>query len=362
MKVNRFLLFAALALLAAALSACGGTPAAASWPGLAADDKAAYLANGSVIYAIRIKDGEELWSFPEKPGAKLIFYANPVFTPDGNLLIGSSGADHTLFMLDPETGGEIWSFTEADDQWVASPLIDIDGNMAYAPNADGFLYAFDLSKEGVDKLAWKVNLGGKLWSSPVADGERIYVASLDHHLHAVDIATQEIVWVVELEGASAGAPALADGLIFVGSFGANFNAFHAADGSPAWSVPTKGWVWSGPTLVNSTLYVADLDGNLYTLNPTDGEPLADSIRPNGPILASPTFLHDRLILVTESGTIYAVNAEGKLESLGTLNGKLYTNPVAAGDWILVAPFKGDFLLAAIQQDGAQVWQYPKEEK
>jgi hypothetical protein len=67
MKTNRLLLFLALALMAALLSACGGSPVATTWPGLAASEEAAYLANGSVIYAVRLSDGEELWRFPEKP-------------------------------------------------------------------------------------------------------------------------------------------------------------------------------------------------------------------------------------------------------------------------------------------------------
>lgn len=362
MKVNRFILLMAFILLASVLTACGGTPAAASWPGLAANETIAYLANGSVLHAIRLKDGEELWSFPEKPSAKWVFYSNPVFTADGQLIVGSSGTEHSLFLVDAETGKEVWSFSDAGDHWQASPLVV--GQMVYAPNADGTLYVFDLSIQGNDKLAWTLNLGDKLWSQPATDGKRIYIASLNHHVFAVDIETHELVWTtpIELGGANTGTPAISKDALFIGSFGQTVEAISTVDGSLLWTAPAKGWVWGGPIVADSTLYFADLDGNFYTVNTADGSPLTESIRPDGPILASPAVINDKVIFVTENGTVYAINPDGSIESLETLAGKLYTTPVAAGDLILVAPFRGDYTLVALDQDGKQVWYYPKEQK
>lgn len=356
MKVNRFFLLVMLFLLASVLSACGGSPAAATWPGLAADDTAAYLTNGSIVYAIRLKDGEELWSFPEKPGTKLIFYSNPVFTSDGQLLIGSSGSEHTLFRLDPETGKDNWSFSDANDHWAASPLVV--GDMVYAPNADGFLYVFDLAQEGTDKFLWKVELGGKLWSQPVTDGKLLYVTSLDHRLHAVDLETHKITWTVPLDGAIAGVPTLDNGRLYVGSFGASLQAINTLDGSTAWNTPTEGLLWGGPVLDNGTLYFGDLNGNFYSINAADGKPAADSTKPDAAILATPLLLNGQIIFVTESGVVYSLEPGGNPLSLEKLDGKLYTAPVAIGGLILVAPFQGESLLVALDADGRQVWVYP----
>lgn len=364
MKLNRLAIIFSLTVLALVLSACGAPPAT-SWPGLAADSETAYLANGSAVVAIRLKDGEELWSFPEKPGAKWAFYANPVFTTDGHLLVGSSGTEHTLFLVDAQTGNESWSFSEAGDHWVASPLVV--GDIVYAPNSDGTLYVFDLSIPADDKLVWKIDLGGKLWSQPVTDGQRVYVAALDHHVHAVDIATHELVWVVDLEGASTGAPATANGLLYVGLFGSSFEALNTTDGSIAWTVPTQKWVWGGPTLDGETLYFADMAGFFYSVNAINGKLLSDPVQPDGAILASPVLFNGRIIIATENletneSTVFAISADGSIESLETMRGKLYTMPVIAGNLILVAPFQGDFLLMALDADGKQVWQYPAATK
>ena len=360
MKANRFVLLAALVLLATLLSACGGTPAAATWPGLAADQNAAYLTNGSIVYAVRIKDGQELWRFPEKPSTKLIFYSNPVFTSDGQLLIGSSGTDHTLFLIDPETGKDTWSFSDAADHWVASPLV-VD-EMIYAPNADGYLYVFDLAKDGNNKLVTKVERGGKLWSQPVSDETFLYVPSLDHHLHAVNIQTYEIEWVADLDGAITGVPALSDGQLYIGTFGKTINAIDTSNGEITWSTPTESWIWGGPLLDNGILYFGDLEGNFYAINAADGTPAADSTKPDAAILPTPIILNGQIIFVSESGNVYSLVPGENALSIERLDGKIYTAAVASGNLIIIAPFQSEaqILLVALDADGKIAWSFTPE--
>ena len=360
MKSNRFVLLAALVLLATLLSACGGTPAAATWPGLAADQNAAYLTNGPIVYAVRLKDGQELWRFPEKASSKLAFYSNPVFTSDGQLIVGSSGSEHTLYRIDPETGKENWSFSDAADHWVASPLVV--GEMIYAPNADGYLYVFDLAKEGNDKFVTKVELGGKLWSQPISDGTFLYVPSLDHHLHAINMQTYKIEWVATLNGAITGVPALGDGQLYIGSLGKTLEAVNTSDGSIAWSAPTESWVWGGPLLDNGILYCGDLEGHFYALNAADGKPAADSTKPDDAILSTPIILNGQVIFVSESGNVYSLVPGENAQSMEKLDGKIYTAAVASGDLILVAPFQSEsqFLLVALDADGKIVWSFTPE--
>ena len=65
------------------LSACaGGAVRGMSWPGLTADGKTAYLADGPFVYAVNLSDGTELWRYPDKRSSQLVFYSTPVITPD----------------------------------------------------------------------------------------------------------------------------------------------------------------------------------------------------------------------------------------------------------------------------------------
>lgn len=359
MKTNRLIVFFAFALLTLSLSACGGTPAAATWPGLAADANAAYLANGSVIHAVSLATGDELWTFPEKPSAKLTFYSNPVFTSDGQLIVGSSGSDHTLFRLDPDTGSETWTFTGARDHWIASPLVL--GDMVYAPNADGTLYVFDMTMSGNDKLAWKVEIGKKFWAQPVSDGENLYLTSLDKSLIVVNLQTHEARETTILGGAVAGTPALANGQLYIGSFDAAMVGINSRDGTVAWTTPVEAWIWSGPLFVDDMLYFGDLDGNFYMMEAASGE-IATTFKPDGAILAAPLFMNGQIIFVSEDGTVYSLTPGEDPKRMEKLDGKLYTTPVAAGDLLLVAPFQGEYLLVALDANGKEEWHYPPTQK
>ena len=366
MKNKRLLLFLVLGLLALTLSACGGAPPTNTWPGLAADGENAYLANGTSLYAIRLSDGEQVWAFSSEE--KSTFYANPAFTSDGQLLIGSTGNDRTLYRIDPKLNPDVedpqptvtWKFSEAKDHWVATPLVV--GEIVYAPNADGSLYIFDLSIAGENKLVDTVDLGGKLWAKPATDGERVFVSSLDHHLHIVDMKTLAVDTIV-LGGAINGTPATQDGKLYIGSFDSAMVAVNAADGSVDWTTPVNSWVWGGPLLLDGVLYFGDLEGNFYMLNAADGQPALDSIQPDGAILASPILVDGKIVFVTENGTVYMLETGSNSPvSLEKLDAKIYTDPVLAGDLILVAPFQDETsLLVALDKDGKQVWSFtPKK--
>lgn len=356
MKLNRFTLLLVLGLLALSLSACG-TPPATTWSGLAADETAAYLTNGSIVYAVRLADGDQLWEFSSE--TKSTFYTNPVFTSDGQLLVGSSANDHALYRLDPkatDSGRATWSFTGAKDHWVAAPLVV--GEMVYAPNADGSLYIFDLSIPGDDKLIETLELGGRLWAQPTTDGELVFVTSLDHHLYAVDMQSNSLAWELKLDGAIPGSALVADGKLYVGSLGSSLTAIDIASRKTAWTAPVENSVWSGPILAGEALYFGDLDGNFYALNVANGKRLLDPAQPGGAILASPIVAGGKLIFVSESGAVYSLDpGSNNPLSLETINAKLYTAPVLAGDLILVAPFQGEFLLVALDQNGIQKWSF-----
>ena len=114
MNTKRLILISLLALGALFLSACSGTAVSNNWHGVAADAEHAYLASGSFVYAVDLTNGKEVWRYPAEANSKLLFYANPVLTADGQLLIGSAGTNHPFVSLNPATGKENWteSFTK----------------------------------------------------------------------------------------------------------------------------------------------------------------------------------------------------------------------------------------------------------
>ena len=366
---KKLVLITMILVVAALISGCSGGPVSgATWPGLAANNTTAFLTDGTFLYAINLEDGRELWHYPESRNAKLVFYTTPVITPDGLVIVGSSGTDYRLIALNPndinsETNSpsEVWTFSGAKDHWVATPLI-VD-NRLFAPNADGNLYVLDLEDGQSSKKALKtIQLAGRLWAQPVTDGKLIFVSSLDHSVFAIDKDTFEVVWHEDVAGAIPGAPVLGtDGYLYVGSFASQLERFDPATGTHQSVSKTDGWVWGTPSLVDDNLYFADLDGRLYSFNITEGKFNWTPVQPDGPITASPLVLNDQILVATESGAIYELNKDGNSKLWSQPGGKIYTTPVLAGDLILVAPLTADAYLYAFDQSGHQAWAFKPED-
>lgn len=356
MKTKRFLLFFLLALGAILLSACSGQPLSNNWPGLAADAERAYISSGSFIYAVDMQNGSKVWQYPAEADNKILFYATPVLTEDGQLLIGSAGTNHPFLSINPETGKENWteSFTGAKGAWMASPLVL--NETIYAPNTDGFLYILDLSgKQAADPI----QLGGALWATPSTDGTLLYVTSLDHHLHIIDPAQGVINETIDLGGAAPGSPAIGADGAYIGSFASTVE-FIQSNGQHESIATAKNWIWGTPTLDGETLYYADLDGVIYSLDLPSGSQNWDAVQPDGPVVASPLVVGDQIYIATESGSFFALDRDGKIVWEKTPGGKIYTSPVVSGELILVAPYQAEFSLAAFDAEGKQAWTFTPE--
>ena len=350
------------------LSACAGGPQhGLTWPGLSTDGNTVYLSDGPFVFAINPADGRELWRYPSEPNGKLTFYAPPTVTSDGLVIVGSAGTDHSLIALnpddiDPETNApvEAWKFTGARDYWVAAPLVVEDS--LFAVNSDGNLYVLDLQDgQSVKDATTVVELGGRLWAQPTTDGERVYITSLDHSVIAVDANTYDVVWHEDLGGAVPGSAVLSeDGMLYAGSLDSRLEKFDPATGNHESVVEAENWVWSAPSLDGDTLYFGDVDGNLYAFNTSTGSLNWNPVKPDGPITASPLVRDEHILLATESGSIFAVDRDGKVLWSEQVGGKIYTTPIAVGDLTIVAPLETEFYLAALDANGRQAWTFAPE--
>lgn len=372
--MRKKLVFATLVLIIAViLSGCAGGPVrGTSWAGLAADADTAYLADGSLVYAVNLNDGREIWHYPAKADSKQLFYATPVITPDGLVIVGSAGTNHLLAAINPndinpetQSPSEAWTFTAAKDHWVAAPLIV--GDKLFAANGDGNVYVLNLNDGRSTKQAEKViEVGGRLWSQPTTDGKSVFVTSLDHSVIAIDIETYEIIWHEELTSAIPGSAVIgADGMLYVGTLDSHFEKIDPATGKHETVLTTDGWLWGTPAADGDNIFVADLSGNLYSFNTKERTNNWSSIQPDGAVTASPLVLPDYILFATEtgkteddSGNLFAISRDGKIlwnEGLsGKKGGKIYTTPVLAGDKILVAPLGADGYLYAFDLDGREI--------
>jgi outer membrane protein assembly factor BamB len=353
MKIKHLLIISTLLLISVFISACSSAIyASTGWYGLTANTSSAFVAAGTQVYAVDLNTGNEQWRYPAKANSKITFYANPVLTSDGQLLVASY--DHKLYSLNPATGAENWIFSGSKNRLIASPLAT--DSMIYQPSADGNLYAIDLT----GKQVWVQETNGPIWAKPAAgvDCGCIYVPSMDHYVYAFEADTGKLLWKSEdLQAAVVGTPAVSsDGLIFIGTFGKEMIALNATDGTIKWRFTTQDWVWSGPALENNVIYFGDLSGYLYALNTSNGSSVW-RIQPQNGIVDTPVVMGDQLYFTTEADSLYAVSTTGDIVFNKPIGGVIYTAPVIVGDTVLVTPSNFDSLLVALNLDGNQKWIY-----
>lgn len=329
---------------------------ASSWPGLSADPETgiAYVAYNTGVFAINTADGSLKWTFPDRADARKTFFAAPVLTADGQLIVG--GYDKTVHSLDPATGVERWAFNGTLNRFVASPAIS--ENRIYAPSADERLYALNLNGEST----WDTPFQAKqaLWATPAYDPERdvVYVAGLDRIFYAINGSSGSVIWETPLSGASVSRPAIdpETGVIYLGNFGKEMLAIDPDSGDAFGKYLTEEWIWEGPTLSDERLYFGDMAGNFYAMN-ADTWSVDWRFSADGPIAGRPLVVGDAIYFGTEAGTLYALDLRGNIIWNRDARGAIYSTPVNVNDLILVALHESDNLVVAYDTGGNLRWSF-----
>lgn len=327
-----------------------------SWPGLTVDPsgETLYIANNTFVYALNLSNGTEKWRHPAEADNKVTYFAPPSLTNDGQLIIPSF--DSNLYSLNLETKALNWTFSDAKNRYIASALALED--QVIAADSDNFLYSVSLAGQ----LQWSFETNHSLWATPVANGNTIYLPSMDHHIYAIQSDGGELVWQTEdLGGALAAQPILGqDGILYIGTFGSEVIALDTQNqGQIVWRSSTDGWVWSTGLLEDGVLYVGDLGGSLFALDAATGAQKwkytpAEIQKPA--ISGAPAILGDTLYYVTEGGSLFALDwTNGGQKWSKQFEASFYPGPIVVDDMILLASMGGDELVIALDANGNQKW-------
>ncbi len=209
----------------------------------------------------------------------------------------------------------------------AGVLADLvrDGDTLYIAQVDGRLLALDLTDELA--LRWEFQAGDAVWATPLLLKEAplcqreadeapqplsqpmLILASLDHHLYALDPETGTVIWQRNLGGTVASPPRACwqdqQLRLYVGSFASRVYALDGADGAEIFRpYQTENWVWGQPSLdEQGRLYVADLGGYVYQLGTDLSEGWVKQVAQEG-IRVAPQLLDQRLLVAARDGQVY----------------------------------------------------------
>jgi len=132
-------------------------------------------------------------------------------------------------------------------------------------------------KVRVDRV-WSVGVGGgektlRLGLRPAIDGERLYVASHDGDVMALDAGKGRVLWRKSTKVAFGGGPGVGGGRVVAGSTDGTVVALSADDGSELWRVEIGGEVLAAPAVSEDVVAVRSVDGRLRGLDAKDGREL-----------------------------------------------------------------------------------------
>ena len=373
MKKNIFIVVILILIVAITITGCtNNVGTASSWPGFSVSEDMAVLSYGSQIYAINTQNGNRQWVFPAEAENGVMFYA-PAEIKDGQVLVGDYA--HTLYSVNGDNGILSWKFEGAKKRYVASVLAK-DG-MIYAPNADHTLYVLD--SNGL--LNWEFKTEGPNWSKPVADDQYVYLASMDHHLYALqlnydvaDLSTDdngskilvdEPVWSTDLETAVVSDPLLADGFLYVGTIDGKLFKIDVANGAIEWTFEgdTKiKSIWTTPLIVDGMLYFGTEDGYIYALDIENGEAAwANPTATNSQIVASGVALNGTVGFGTIAGNLVILDKNQATSPSIIRDGGIYTTPIFQDGKLYLVMVGGDNLVYALDENGREYWAFSSKE-
>jgi len=342
--------------------------AASSWPGLTVGDNLAIVSYGYQLYALSSENGSTKWVFPEKQDSKKMFFAPVEFAGDA-IIVGDYA--HDLYALNSSDGTLKWQFNEAASRYVASAFYK-DG-FIYAPNADKRLYVLD--QNGV--LQWVFETKGANWSKPVADDQHLYLASMDHHIYALNLKylaselttdengtrnlVTEPIWKTDLKTAIVSNPLLADGFLYVGTIGGNLFKINSLNGEIIWNYEGETKIksiWTQPVVLDGAIFFATEDGYIHALDVTTGELLWDApMATDSQIVASGVLINKTIGFGTLTGKLVLVDKDQKTLPSISREGAIYTTPLYKDGKLYLVTANGEKLVYALDENGREYWSF-----
>ena len=222
-------------------------------------DKVVFGGGNETLYCLdKDKGGKPLWTF-KVPGGPVL--GSPAII-DGKTFV--AGCDSIMHVIDIKTGKEKKSI-ELDGQVGATPAL-----------VDDFLYVGTMTnqvqainwKEG--KVAWSYEAQKRqqpFYASAAAVNDLILAGSRDKCLHALDRKSGVAKWVFQTGGKVDSSPVVAGKRVYFGSGDGKLYVLDWAKGEKVQEVAlgTKWGILASPAVSDGRLVIGTVDGGLYCL-------------------------------------------------------------------------------------------------
>lgn len=260
-------------------------------------------ASDGQFYCVSLADGKPVWTFPVRAET----LAAPSIV-DG-VVYFQSGAD-IVYALEAKTGRQLWVYnrqvsTNLSIRATTRPIVQ--GENVYAGFSDGFIASIRKSDGG---LIWERRIGhGNRFrdvdSTPVFDGNALFVASYDGALYSLNAETGEINWTVE-SGAYVPVTIAGDRLYY-STVDGRILVLDKQSGKELKSIEVKNGIATQPVLFKNFLVYGESEGDLVFSDLESGQVRA-RFAPGHGLMAAP-------VVIDSTGETYFVSNGANLYSM-----------------------------------------------
>jgi eukaryotic-like serine/threonine-protein kinase len=183
---------------------------------------------------------------------------------------------------------------------------------------------------------------GPVLSSPVSDGESVYVGTLTGRVYRIEIDDMNIQWHVNTANPVAASPSIYKGHLMVATFSewipvptgnsepSSVTALDTYDATEEWKYELQNGVFSSICSVEDIHVFGCLDGKIYALS-SEGY-LRWVFATRDEVWSSPSSDGQRIYVGSDDCTLYALNLDGKLLWKRKVGGKIRSSsPCLSGD-------------------------------
>jgi outer membrane protein assembly factor BamB len=122
---------------------------------------------------------------------------------------------------------------------------------------------------------WSEKIGGgseflRIGLSPAGDGNRVYAASYDGNVVALNPDNGRRIWRVETDLMLSSGPGVGEGLVVVAGYDGDLLVLKSADGTEVWRKNIAGESLSRPLVYENNVIVYTIDGRLRVFSAFDG--------------------------------------------------------------------------------------------
>lgn len=212
-----------------------------------------------------------------------------------------------------------------------------------------------LAHEQSIKPLWTFKCEDEIRSSPVCEGNTVYVGAYDHNIYAIHATNGEFLWKYPTEGGIVGRPTITDGILYFGSEDQRLYAISAKTGRLSWVYDTEGPIRSSPRYFEGHILVGSDDGFLHAVNIVTTR-LSWKVDAGKAIRSSPSVHGDMIFFGNESGDLLSCDLRGQIRWRFRAKRAITSSPLINQGTVYATSMDGTFY-AVDAKSGWAIWRF-----